>query len=305
MASNRTSKNPKKKLESLLRLAVEHSGKDDEPTNTKPEETDEKRMSFLQSALKAMTGDDLEAALLILRTESTTLEQKIDSLDLIRDKISDIDMANSFVKIGGAALLLQYIRTPDNTFRQQSIYIVAEMAQNNEFCQNYFYKEQIIPVLTTTMNDADEDVAKGSIYAVSSLIQNYPPGLKEFLGTKGIQTLVACLKSDHKSVYIKAAFLIGSLASRENSIRDHINKQNAVSILLNNLENKNEYDDKLDATLRALSALSVSCKWSSTRDQNTTAEITLKEISNNKELLDSCEEMGNFAQTILKNMSAK
>lgn len=166
-----------------------------------------------------MTGDDFETALLILRTDSTTIEQKIDSLDLIRDKIDDIDLANSFVKIGGAAELLRYIRTRDNNLRPQSIYIVAEMAQNNEFCQNYFYNEHIIPVLTSTMNDADEDVARGSIFAISSLIQNFPPGLKEFLSTKGIQTLVSCLNSTHKSVYIKAAFLIGSLASRENSIR--------------------------------------------------------------------------------------
>lgn len=166
-----------------------------------------------------MTGDDFEAALLILKSHSTSLDQKLDSLDLIRDKIDDIDLANSFVKTGGIIILLQYIRSPDYNLRPQSIYIVAEMAQNNEFCQNYFYNERIIPVLTSTMNDADEHVARGSIFAISSLIQNFPPGLNEYLRINGVQQLVSCLKSTHKSVYIKAAFLIGSLSSRESSVR--------------------------------------------------------------------------------------
>ncbi|EDW70493.2 uncharacterized protein [Drosophila virilis] len=305
MEAKRSSAKPKQNLEALLRLAVENSGKDEDVPSTNLVQTDVKRNDFLQNALKAMTGDDFEAALLILKSHSTSLDQKLDSLDLIRDKIDDIDLANSFVKTGGIIILLQYIKSPDYNLRPQSIYIVAEMAQNNEFCQNYFYNERIIPVLTSTMNDADEHVARGSIFAISSLIQNFPPGLNEYLRINGVQQLVSCLKSTHKSVYIKAAFLIGSLSSRESSVRDLINKQNAAAILLNNLENKDEYDDKLDATLNALSALSSSCKWSSTQNQNAQAETILKQIVSNKILLDTCEEMVSLAQNILKNMTKK
>jgi len=166
-----------------------------------------------------MKADDVQYALANLKNESVSTAEKLECLDIIRDNIDDIDAANSFVKVGGIATLLEYIRLPNRDLRPQSIYIVAEMAQNNEFCQNYFLSEKIIPVITSTMNDADEDLARGSIYAISSIIQNFPAGLKAFLQTKGIQTLLACLNSTHTSVYIKAAFLIASLSSNDSSFR--------------------------------------------------------------------------------------
>lgn len=166
-----------------------------------------------------MKVDDVQYALTNLKDESVSMAEKLECLDIIRDNIDDIDAANSFVKTGGITTILEYIRLPNCDLRPQSIYIVAEMAQNNEFCQNYFVNEKIIPVLIPTMNDADEELARGSIYAISSLIQNFPTGLKEFLQSNGIQTLLSCLSSSHVTVYIKSAFLIASLSSNDTSFR--------------------------------------------------------------------------------------
>ncbi|KAH8307350.1 hypothetical protein KR044_010451, partial [Drosophila immigrans] len=246
---------------------------------------------FLQGALQSMsmTVDDVQYALANLKNDSISTAEKLECLDIIRDNIDDIDAANSFVKVGGITTLLTYIRTPNRDLRPQSIYIVAEMAQNNEFCQNYFLNEKLIPLLTSTMNDSDEDLARGSIYAVSSLVQNFPAGLKEFLRTNGVQKLLSCLGSNHSTVYIKAAYLIATLSSNENSFRDLVNKQNAAQILLSKLEAKDEYDDKLEATLYALSALSSNSKWKITPSQQKEAATILKQIVNNKALSESCE----------------
>lgn len=163
--------------------------------------------------------DDITYALSRLRMESTSVEEKLACLELIRNNIDEIDIANSLVKTGGIADLLEYIRKPNHELRPQSIYIVAEMAQNNVFCQNYFLTEKIIPLITSTMNDSNEDLARGSIYAISSLVQNFLPGLQEFLRINGLTTLLSCLDSKHGSVYIKAAYLIGSLSSNNKSIK--------------------------------------------------------------------------------------
>lgn len=179
------------------------------------------RTKFLQSALRTMNNDvdDITYALARLRMESTNVEEKLACLELIRNNIDEIDIANSFVKTGGITELLEYIRKPIHALRPQSIYIVAEMAQNNVFCQNYFLTEKMIPIITSTMNDSNEDLARGSIYAISSLVQNFLPALQEFLRINGLNTLLSCLNSNHGSVYIKAAYLIGSLSSNNKSVK--------------------------------------------------------------------------------------
>lgn len=179
------------------------------------------RKKFLQAALRTINNDvdDITYALSRLRMESTSVEEKLACLDLIRNNIDEIDIANSFVKTGGISDLLEYIRKPNHELRSPSIYIVAEMAQNNVFCQKYFLTEKMIPLITSTMNDPDEDLARGSIYAISSLIQNFLPALMEFVRIKGLIMLLSCLSSSHGSVYIKAAYLIGSLSSNNKSIK--------------------------------------------------------------------------------------
>ncbi|KAH8406342.1 hypothetical protein KR215_011460, partial [Drosophila sulfurigaster] len=247
------------------------------------------KQEFLHGALQSMSIDVDEYALANLNNDSISTGEKLVCLKIIRDDIRDFDTANSFVKLGYITTLLSYIRTPNRDLRPLSIYIVAELAQNNEFCQNYFLNEKLIPVLTSTMNDTDEDLAKGSIYAVSSLVQNFPAGLKEFLRANGVKQILSCLSSNHSSVYIKAAFLIATLSSNDNSFRDLVNKQNAGQILLSELEAKDEYDFKQEATLYALSALSVNSKWKIPSYQRKEATVTLKQIINNKALADTCE----------------
>ncbi|KAH8405412.1 hypothetical protein KR222_011470, partial [Zaprionus bogoriensis] len=247
------------------------------------------KREFLQAALSTMNDDDISFALAKLKIESTSVAEKLECLSLIQNSIYDIDMANSFVKTGGIAEVLQYIRDPDVDLRPQSIHIVAEMAQNNIFCQNYFLNEKLIAVIASTMNDSDEDLARGSIYAISSLVQNFSPGLVEFLRINGLNTLLSCLSSTHASVYIKAAYLIGSLSSSDKSIKDRIKKDNAALSLFSNLEAKDEYDDKLEATLSALSALSANSQWKISKSEYQRVEPILKQIIDSKELLESCE----------------
>jgi len=92
----------------------------------------------------------------------------------------------------------------------------------------------------------------------------------------------------HSGVRIKIRFW-NKIFTKFFSITDLINKQNAAQILLSNLEAKDEYDDKLEATLFALSALSLNSNWKITPLQQKEVAVILKQIINNKVLLETCE----------------
>lgn len=176
----------------------------------------------MESALSAMTTDAataLKAALVILNSDEATADDKLESLDVIRSHIDDIDNANSLVKLGGTSTLLRYIKDSENEIRVSALNTVAEMAQNNIFCQDALINEKFLPVLTKNLSEANEDIVRSSIYAISSLIRNFQPGYNEFKRIKGIKALVPCLKSANSNVYIKAAFLIASLSSRDKAVR--------------------------------------------------------------------------------------
>lgn len=55
------------------------------------------------------------------------------------------------------------------------------------------------------------------------------------------------------------------------------------------MEAKDEYDDKLEATLFALSALSLNSNWKITPSQQKEVAVILKQIINNKVLSETCE----------------
>lgn len=170
-----------------------------------------------------MTTDaskELKAALIVLEDGESSLDEKKDSFEVIRSHIDDLDNANSLVKLGGNKAILRCIKDEaDSDLRISAIETVAEMSQNNIFCQNAFINDKFLPELVKNLSNNNENIVRSSVYAISSLIRNFEPGYKEFKRVKGIKALVPCLKSSNTNLYIKAAFLIASLTSRDKSVR--------------------------------------------------------------------------------------
>ena len=55
---------------------------------------------------------------------------------------------------------------------------VAEMAQNNPYCQENFLTDRFLPLLLTLMEkDPEERVRLKCLYAISSIVRDYPPGM--------------------------------------------------------------------------------------------------------------------------------
>ncbi|KAH8257041.1 hypothetical protein KR038_001760, partial [Drosophila bunnanda] len=263
---------------------------------------------FLESVLSAMTTDAstaLKAALVILNSDEATADDKLESLDVIRSHIDDIDNANSLVKLGGTTTLLRYVKDSESEIRVSALNTVAEMAQNNTFCQNALITEKFLPALTKNLNEANEDIVRSSIYAISSLIRNFPPGYKEFKHINGIKALVPCLKSPNSNVYIKAAFLIASLSSRDKDVRDDFVKAEVFPVLLENLKPIKEFDVKQETTLFALSSLSLESELKLSTEKRKEILSLLQQIISKNKQTENCEDIVNYARNIVDNLNAR
>ncbi|XP_001353420.3 hsp70 nucleotide exchange factor fes1 [Drosophila pseudoobscura] len=293
-------------LQGVLKYAVAHTTSPE--ADAKPStDLDDEKSRFLEGALNSLTvgaSNDFKTALEILDSPETSTEEKKESLNHLRSHIDDIDLANSLAKMGGTKTLIRYITMPEKDLQALSINIVAEMAQNNIFCQDIFTKEKFLPALTRNLSEGNENanIVRCSIYAISSIIRSFQPGMNEFKRINGIKALLPCLKSSNSDVYIKAAFLIASLSSLDKSFRDAFLKADAFSILFENLRPIDCFDVKQETTLYALSTLSLKSNLKLSAEKRKDLDLTLAQIISKNNQNENCEDMVNYAKNIVENL---
>ncbi|XP_039969691.1 uncharacterized protein LOC120781533 isoform X3 [Bactrocera tryoni] len=203
-------------LKGVLKFLLDHT-KNEDAKGTTCQEMGVEKKQFLESALNTMTTDvmkEFQNAISILDDQESAVTDKVNALHIIRESIDDIDFANSFVKAGGSVYLIQNLNHTDCEIISLAAYIIAEMSQNNPVCQKHFVDANTIPALMRCLNQSDE-VATSSLHAISSLLQNFGPGLVEFVNVDGIQILLTCLDVNNAKMFVRVCFLIGKLAERQ------------------------------------------------------------------------------------------
>ncbi|XP_017043110.1 hsp70 nucleotide exchange factor fes1 [Drosophila ficusphila] len=292
-------------LQNVLKYTVQHHDQNAEPKSEGALDAD--RAEFLTNALSAMTTDvstELRAALSILNSNDATTEEQIESLDVIRSHIDQIDNAISLIKLGGTATLLRYIKDGDSEVRISALNTVAEVSQNNVFCQNALINDQFLPELIKNLSDTNQEIVRSSLYAISSLIRNFQPGYDEFKRIKGITALIPCLKSTTLSVYIKTAFLIAALTSNDKSARDDFVKAEVFPVLVDNLKLVEDFDIKQETTLFAISSLSLESDLKLSTEKRKEILSLLQQIISKNKQSENCEDIVNHARKIVDNLSA-
>nr|XP_036231723.1 uncharacterized protein LOC106623288 isoform X2 [Bactrocera oleae] len=274
----------------VLKFLLDHT-KNEDVEGPKSQEMDVEKKQFLESALNTMTTDvmkEFQMAIFILENQESTVADKVKALHIIRESIDDIDFANSFVNAGGSVYLVQNLNHIDCEIRILTAYIIAEMSQNNPVCQKHFVDAKTIPALIRYLNQSNE-VANSSLHAISSLLQNFEPGIVEFLNVDGIQILLSCLDVSNAKMFERVCFLIGKLAERED-LRDELIEKSAIIRLIKCLPvSFDAYNSSLETALYALSELSKSNKWMIEESQ----EGKLKELATSvTENITSVEEYG-------------
>jgi len=294
-------------LQGLLRFAIDQNKSEDSTTASAYDGMDEERKQFLETAFKTMTVDvikEFHNAINILEDTSTSLSDKQNALNVVREYIDDIDFANNFVKVDGTKIILQYLKEKDSHLRVNAIYIVAEMSQNNPFCQKHFVDADVISLLLSYLTE-NEDVASSSLHAISALIRNFEPGLIQFLKNGGVKSLLSCLNTSHTRVFVKACFVIATLALEKPEVRDEFVKQSAITKLLACVEPVSGFDIKAETVLFALSELSKSPEYQLQNEQKTSIESTLHTIIASNKNLPQCEEIVSYATAVLESFNRK
>lgn len=134
------------------------------------------KKTFLNEALSSLTVnviEELQKAVQVLsnvinlRADDDSSEYEI-TLERIAEFIDNIDIANDFYKIGGFAIFQPCLNSSHSNIRWRIAEIIADLAQNNPFCQDKLLEAGVFPVLLSMVDtDPSKLVRIKALYAVS------------------------------------------------------------------------------------------------------------------------------------------
>ncbi|XP_015586417.1 hsp70-binding protein 1 isoform X2 [Cephus cinctus] len=213
-------------LQGLLRFAMEATRSEDAPHSSQFQPLDEERKKFLDEALSSITVnviEELQKAIKLL-TGVGELQPGDDpseyevALERIADFVDNIDIANDFYKIGGFSIFGPCLNSPHSNIRWRTADIIAELTQNNPFCQEKVLEIGAMPILLNMVDsDPSEQARIKALYAVSCLVRENPISLRHMDVNDGYSVLLRAIQSPVEKLQIKSAFLLSSLCNKDNS----------------------------------------------------------------------------------------
>nr|CAD7416666.1 unnamed protein product [Timema poppensis] len=228
-------------LQDLLRFTVEASSMGQEPaTSPLVGPMDEDRRQFLEQTLRSMTVDIVEVlskAIEVLKRASSLSSEDDpteceEAFQEIMDHVDNIDNANDFHKIGGFCIFTPCLNSVHSGLRWRAADLLAELAQNNPYCQQKVLEAKLMPVLISLLNsDPNEQVRIKSLYALSTLIRECNEALEEFRQNDGFSALLKALQSGVDKLKIKASFLISSL--NQAWVKNELHRLGFVRVFVN------------------------------------------------------------------------
>lgn len=258
---------------------------------------------FLENALKALTIDiveELQRAAAVIASNHSTEDMKINAMENILNFVDDIDTSIDFCKIGGIFILLPCLTSEHLNIRNMSASIIAELAQNNPYCQKELLNLDVLPKLLNLLNE--KQTAVNGLRAISCLVRSYEPCLKAFTSIGGLECLLGCLQqSQQEKLTTKIAFLLQNLCNDFPYIKNELIKLKAIEFIVPLILPQNDYNVCLETLLSAL------CSLTESREANDLTEdinfkATLEEIIKLSTDRPECEEIVGYARSLLNNI---
>ncbi|XP_029051028.1 hsp70-binding protein 1 [Osmia bicornis bicornis] len=213
-------------LQGLLRFAMEATNSQDTPSDSRFHPLDKERQEFLKQTLSSLSVNVIEelqkcirvlSNVVDLRPNDDTSEQE-NALERIADFVDNIDTANDFYKIGGFSIFGPCLNSSQSSIRWRAAEVIAELAQNNPFCQERCLETGLFPILLNMIDtDPTDAVRIKALYAVSCIVREHPVSLKYMDVNDGYSVLLRAMQSSVKKLQIKSAFLLSSLCTKENT----------------------------------------------------------------------------------------
>lgn len=222
-------------MQGLLKFCIEATKSEDAPDdpNATLEGMDPTRRQWLEQALSSMSVDvikELAEAIKILNMAKNPnisqedIEKVEYAFECISDWVDQIDMANNFHKIGGFDSLKACLKSDYASIRSASANAIAELSQNNSYCQENFVKEEFLPLLLEMITN-DRQCQVKAMYAISCIIRECPLAQEKFLNHYNGPSMVVNAtmtrgngnQGNNEKLRIKASFFISSLC-QENEL---------------------------------------------------------------------------------------
>ncbi|KAF6241511.1 hypothetical protein HO173_000221 [Letharia columbiana] len=183
-------------MNQLLKWSIENSENPsaDPTSTTDPKAERPSGRPINAEALNSLFGGPSDADLMkesiaTILSPQITLENKLIAFDNFEQLIENLDNANNMEVLGLWAPLVQLLKSDEADLRKYAAWCVGTAVQNNVKAQERLLAVDAIPVLThLSIEDSNEPVRRKTIYALSSEIRNFQPGLDAALKTlpKGI-----------------------------------------------------------------------------------------------------------------------
>lgn len=172
-------------LNSLLKWGIQNS--EDAGSNT-ANNNDTSRTSangLNEEALRSLLGGPSDAQLMkeamtVIQNPEATLEAKLTAFDNFEQLIEGIDNANNMEPLGLWTPLIQQLENTEADLRRMAAWCIGTAVQNNSKSQERFLAVNGIPKLCSiATEDANANVRRKAVYALSSEVRNYQPAMNE------------------------------------------------------------------------------------------------------------------------------
>ncbi|XP_065079976.1 hsp70-binding protein 1-like isoform X1 [Ochlerotatus camptorhynchus] len=290
-------------MQGLLKFAMEATQAEDAPHESHVQPLDEERRRFLEQALKSLTLDvveEIEKAMKTLMDPSTDEEDKAQAIEIIIDFVQDIDAANDFFKVGGNVIINPGLDSPNSDVRAGTLRLIAELAQNNPYCQQQLLEANTLPRTVELLSD-EPAVASQAMHAISCMVRHHEPSLAAFIDLGGLECILGCIQTDNEKLRIKSSFLMSNLCTEFATVRDEFIILNAVERVVAAVKPSKQFEPKLETALSTLNVLTESDE-AVRRSQESSLQLKEKlelvlKLNNGKE---ECLEQIEYANTLLK-----
>ncbi|KAF7412340.1 hypothetical protein HZH66_001236 [Vespula vulgaris] len=297
-------------LQGLLRFAIEASQAEGVTHEPQFQPLDEEKKKFLTEALSSLTVNVIEELQKAIKILSNVVDLRPDddsfkydaALERIADFVDSIDIANDFYKIGGFSIFGPCLNSSHSSIRWRTADIIAELTQNNPFCQQRILECGLFPILLGMVDKDPSEAARiKSLYAISCIVRGQPMSLQYIDKNDGYSVLLRAMQSSVKKLQIKSAFLLSSLCNKDNSDNLKITFVNMglIEQAAGLLASDNISPEIREQLLSILTGLTNNTFLPALREcrrpelcLKTTLEQCLKELTpENKEEIDMCHQL--------------
>ena len=174
-------------MNQLLKWSIENSqtSSADPSSTTDPKAVRPSGRPLNPDALNSLFGGPSDADLMkhsmaAIISPDVNLENKIVAFDNFEQLIEQVDNANNIENLGLWKPLSSVLSSEEADLRRYGCWCIGTAVQNNLQSQEKPLTYGIIPQLAKlAFEDANEQVRRKAIYALSSEIRNFQPGLEE------------------------------------------------------------------------------------------------------------------------------